>query len=40
MPYNENKNLQNAKKILKETNPILLICGAGMSVDSGIHISW
>jgi NAD-dependent SIR2 family protein deacetylase len=36
MPYNLNKNIIEAKKILKNADAILIVTGAGMSVDSGI----
>ena len=36
MPKNIRKDINNAKKLLNETDAILLVTGAGMSVDSGI----
>ena len=34
--YNLKKNLENAKSKLKNADAILVLTGAGMSVDSGI----
>ena len=36
MPINLKKDLQNAKEQINKADAILLISGAGMSVDSGI----
>ena len=34
--YNLNKNIELSKKLLLNTNALLIVTGAGMSVDSGI----
>lgn len=36
MPYNLKKQIQFAKNIVQQSDAVLIICGAGMSVESGI----
>ena len=36
MPHSYQKQLQEARRLLAEADGILLVTGAGMSVDSGI----
>ena len=36
MPKNTRKDIIHAKKLLQDTDAILIVTGAGMSVDSGI----
>ena len=36
MPYDVKKDLINARALLKKADAILIVTGAGMSVDSGI----
>ena len=33
MPYDVKKNLINARALLQKADPILIVTGAGMSVD-------
>ena len=36
MPHDLKRDIEAAKKLLKKADAILIITGAGMSVDSGI----